>query len=205
VYAVFGLLLLAAVVPAASELTMLYAGAVAAGAVGHAKVFGTTGTGAYVALVVAGILGNTLGAAIGWWVGDLGGRPLILRYRRFLHVDEAKLDRTERRFERFGIWFVPFGFALPVLRSFVAIPAGIFRVPFGRFLALAVVGISAFCFALAGAGWALGTSYSHARHPLRYLDYVVVAGVVLLVAYLILRWWRRRSSTMETPRADSAG
>jgi membrane protein DedA with SNARE-associated domain len=188
------------VIPAASELTMLYAGAVAAGAFGgHTKVLGTTGAGAYVALVVAGILGNTLGAAIGWWIGDLGGRPLILRYRKFLHVDEAKLDRTERRFERYGLWFVPLGFALPVLRSFVAIPAGIFRVPFGRFLPLAAVGIAVFCFALGGAGWALGSSYSHARHPLRYLDYVVVAGIVLAVAYFLYRWATRIRTRAEDP------
>ena len=179
---------------------MLYAGAVAAGAIGgHTKILGMTGAGAYVALVVAGILGNTLGAAIGWWIGDLGGRPLILRYRRFLHVDEAKLDRTEQRFERYGLWFVPLGFALPVLRSFVAIPAGIFRVPFGRFLPLAAIGIAVFCFALGGAGWALGSSYSHARHPLRYLDYVVVAGIVVAVAYFLYRWTTRMRARAEDP------
>jgi membrane protein DedA with SNARE-associated domain len=181
---------------------MLYAGAVAAGAFGgHTTVLGMTGAGAYVALALAGLLGNVVGAAIGWWIGDLGGRPLLLRFRTIFHVDEAKLDRTERRFERFGLWFVALGFALPVVRSFVAIPAGIFRVPFWRFLALAAVGIAVFCFALAGAGWALGSSYAHARHPLRYLDYVVAAGIVLAVAYLLIRWWKRRTTRIG-PRAE---
>src|ERR1041385_545893 len=91
VYAVFGLLVLAAVIPAASELVMLYAGALAAGAFAgaHVVVFGNAvhsrGAG-YVAMAVAVALGNLVGASIGWFVGDYGGRPLLERYGRGIHV-----------------------------------------------------------------------------------------------------------------------
>jgi len=193
IYAVFGLLILAAVVPVASELVMLYAGAVAGGAFAGVAVhvFGTvvhSHAWGYVAMAHAGTLGNTVGAAVGWWIGVRGGRPLLHRYGSFIHVSDAKLDRAERWFDRFDDWAVPLGLATPLVRSFVAIPAGIVRVPFRRFLVLSLLGSAVFCFGLGAAGWALGTAYTHAHHALRYADYVVGAGVVALAAYLVYRW-----------------
>jgi membrane protein DedA with SNARE-associated domain len=199
IYAVFGLLVLAAVIPVASELVMLYAGALAGGAFAGVSVhvFGTavhSHAWGYAAVAVAGTLGNVVGAAIGWAIGVRGGRPLLHRYGRYVHVSDAKLDRAERWFDRFDDWAVPIGLATPLVRSFVAIPAGIVRVPFQKFLALALLGSAAFCFGLGAAGWALGTAYTHAHHALRYADYAVGAGVVLLVAYLLARVTRRRVS-----------
>jgi len=195
IYAVFGLLVLAAVIPVASELVMLYAGAVAGGAFAgiYVHVFGTevhSHAWGYVAVAVAGSLGNLAGAAIGWWIGDLGGRALILRYGRFFHVSEAKLDRAERWFDRYDDWAVPLGLATPLVRSFVAIPAGIVRVPFPRFLVLALAGSAVFCFGLGAAGWALGTAYTHAHDALGYVDYVAAAGIVALAAYVVHRGLR---------------
>jgi len=203
VYAIFGLMAAAAVVPAASELVMIYGGALASGALAaHVHLFGhelRTPAWAYVTVAVTGLLGNTLGAAIGWAVGAVGGRPLVLRYQRVLHVDEAKLDRTERWLDTRGSAFVLVGFALPVLRSFVAIPAGIAKMDFPRFLPAAVLGCTAFCFGLAGGGWALGTGYHRLQHDLRYLEIAVVVGVLLAAAYWVLR---RRRSTRLAPRAE---
>jgi membrane protein DedA with SNARE-associated domain len=202
IYAVFGLLVLAAVIPVASELVMLYAGAVAGGAFAGVSVhvFGAdvhSHVWGYVAVALAGTVGNLVGATIGWWIGDAGGRAIVQRYGRFLHVSEAKLDRAERWFDRYDDWAVPIGLATPLARSFVAIPAGIVRVPFAKFLGLALLGSAVFCFGLGAAGWALGTAYTHAHHVLGYADYVVGAGIVLLVAYFLYRWAtvnRRRAS-----------
>jgi membrane protein DedA with SNARE-associated domain len=190
VSAVFLLMIAAALVPVGSELVMLYAGAVAGGAFAHATVhlFGSSiGSHfwAYVAFAVAGLLGNVIGCGIGWWIGDLGGRALLHRYGRYIHVTDAKLARAEARFDRYDDWAVPVGLAVPLLRSFVAIPAGIVRVPFAKFLILSLAGCAIFSFGLAGAGWALGTAYTNAHHDLRYVEYAVVAGLLLLAAYLV--------------------
>src|SRR5438552_3782233 len=171
IVAVFALMALAAVVPAASELTMLYGGALASGALaGHVALFGHrfgSGASAYVALVVAGVAGNTGGAIGGWAIGRYGGRPLLERYGRYLHVTPERIDRAERWFARFGRVAVPFGFATPVIRSFVAIPAGFSEMRLARFLPLAAVGILAFCAALAGIGWAVGASWHSAHTAVR--------------------------------------
>jgi membrane protein DedA with SNARE-associated domain len=195
IYAVFALLVLAAVVPVASELVMLYAGALAGGAFAGVSVhvFGAdvhSHVWGYVAIAIAGTLGNLVGAAIGWWIGALGGRAVVQRWGRFIHVSEAKLDRAERWFERYDDWAVPLGLATPLARSFVAIPAGIVRVSFRKFLVLALLGSAVFCFGLGAAGWALGTAYTHAHNALGYADYVIGAGIVLVVAYLLVRWAR---------------
>ena len=208
IYAVFGLMIVAAVLPVASELVMLYAGAVASGSLtsAHVHVFGRSlaaGASAYVAVALAGLLGNVVGAAGGWWIGLRGGRGLLQRYGRLLHVSPQRVDRAERWFERFGMAAVPLGLATPLVRSFVAIPAGIARMPFGRYLALAAAGCAVFAFGLAGIGWAVGQSYSSAHHDLRYADYVVGAGVVLLAVYLV--WRKLRASTLKNRASDPAG
>jgi membrane protein DedA with SNARE-associated domain len=202
VVAVFTLLVAAAVFPAASELVMLYAGAVAAGAFAdtHVVVFGhavSSHAGAYVAIAIAGVAGNLVGATIGWAIGDYGGRPLLERHGRFLHVTPAKLDRAERWFDRHGALAVLLGFAAPIVRSFVAIPAGIARVPFVRFIVLALVGCALFCFAFAGIGWGVGSKYGSVR---RYVDYIALVAIVLGVAYLA--WSRVRSTRLARGRAS---
>jgi len=203
--AVFALMAVAAVLPAASELTMLYGGALASGALaGHVGIGGHhfgAGISAYLAVVVAGLAGNVAGAVVGWAIGLYGGRALVERHGRYLHVTPERIDRAERWFAQFGPVAVPLGFATPLVRSFVAIPAGFSEVPLRRFVPLAVVGIAVFCAALGGIGWAVGASWHAARHDLRYVDYAVVAGVVLLAAYVVLR--RRRSITMARRASDS--
>jgi membrane protein DedA with SNARE-associated domain len=205
VYAVFGLMAAAAVVPAASELVMVYAGAIASGAVsGHVILFGDrihSHAWAYVTVAVAGVLGNTLGAGVGWVIGAFGGRPLLERYGKWLHVTPKRMDRAETWFDRFGPVAVPLGFAAPVIRSFVAIPAGLFREALAQFLPLAALGSAAFCFGLAAGGWALGSSYNSLHDA---LTYVGIALVVCLVAAIGVVWYRKRSSTMSRRAEDSA-
>ncbi len=89
---------------------------------------------------------------------------------------------------------MPLGFATPVVRSFVAIPAGMFEVPFPRFLLSALGGIAAFCVAIAGIGWAAGSSWHTARHDLQYVEIAVAAAVVLVLVVLLVR--HRRSFNM---------
>ena len=206
IVAVFLLMAVAAVLPAASELTMLYGGALASGALaGHVGIFGhdfAAGISAYVALIVAGVAGNTVGGIGGWAIGHFGGRPLVERHGRLIHVTPARMARAERWFERFGPVAVPLGFATPLVRSFVAIPAGFSEVRLRRFIPLSAVGILAFSAVLAGIGWAVGARWHTARHYVDYVEYAIVAGIVLFAAYLSVR--RRRSITMARRVSDSS-
>ena len=200
VYAVFALMLLSAVIPAASEVVMLYGGAVAAGAFAgtHVVVFGNQiakGAWAYIAMAVAGVLGCWLGALLGWAIGAFGGRPFLERHGRWLHVTPHKLDRAHRWFERFGPVTVAVGLSVPVARSFVAIPAGIARLELRRFAPLALIGCIPFCFGLGGAGYALGSHWGRVHSAFRYVDYAVVAGAVAVALYVVLR---RRSTRLSS-------
>jgi membrane protein DedA with SNARE-associated domain len=206
-YAIFGLMALDAVFPAASEAVMVYAGALAAGAFANQDVvlFGTTigqGWRAYVAVALAGTIGYTVGAIIGWAIGLYGGRPYLERHGRWLHLDEEKLDRAERWFERWEDWAVFLGRLTPVIRSFVSIPAGVMEVPFVRYTLLTFAGSAIWCFGFAGVGLALGASWEDFQHASHYVDYLVVAAVVAAVAWLV---WRRVRNRRRRVAEDSPG
>src|SRR5436305_848923 len=179
-----------AVFPAGSEIVMLYGGALASGALTHSlNVFGTHQTGftAYLAIAFAGTLGYLVGSIAGWWIGLHGGRPLVEERGRWLHLTPARLDRAERWFERWEGWAVLVGRITPVARSFISIPAGVFKMPFRRYNVLTLVGNTIWCSAIAGAGWGLGSSYERFSHGFRYVEYAVVLLIVAVVAYALLR------------------
>src|ERR687898_1545892 len=163
-YAVFLLMLVDAVLPAASEIVMLYAGAVAAGAFAGQSVilFGErieSTPWAYIAMAGAGTIGYLGGSILGWGLGRYGGRPYLERHGRWLHVTPAKLDRADAWFERYGDKAVFFTRMIPVVRSFSSIPAGIAEMPLGRYTLLTFLGTIPWCFGIAGAGLALGTGW----------------------------------------------
>jgi membrane protein DedA with SNARE-associated domain len=203
-WAVFILMAIDAVFPAASELVMVYGGALASGALVHEIiVFGqpTSGFWAFVAVVLAGTLGYLAGAIGGWAIGFYGGRPFLERHGKLLHLNKEKLDRAERWFERWEDKAVLFGRVTPVVRSFVSIPAGVFETPLGRYTVLTAIGSLAWCLFFAGIGWGLGASWDSFHHRFEYVEYALVAALVLLVGYWLIR--RRRSITMARS-ADSS-
>jgi membrane protein DedA with SNARE-associated domain len=198
VYAVFALMALDAVFPAASEVVMVYAGALAAGSFAGQDVvlFGWTidpGAGAYLVMVAAGILGYQLGSIAGYGIGYGGGRPFLERYGRWLHLSHERLERAERWFTRWEGRAVFLGRITPVARSFVSIPAGLFRAPFTLYNTMTLAGNALWCFVFAGIGYGLGESYARFDDAFRYVEYVIVAGIVLGGALLV---WRRRSTKL---------
>ena len=207
VYAVFLLMAIDAVFPALSELVMLYAGAVAAGVFPSAHgvtLFGSHvgfGVGAFVVLALAGTLGYFVGALVGWGIGRYGGRPLLEQRGRWFHLSSERLDRAEAWFGRWGNLGVLVGRLTPVVRSFVSIPAGIFEMRLLPYTVLTLVGSAVWAFAFAGAGYGLGHSYRGFDHGFHYVEYAVVAGVLLLLAYLV---YRRRAVAKVAPRADDS-
>ena len=195
-YAVFAIMALDALLPVGGELTMLYAGALAAGAISgqHPVLLGhqlQTGLESYLVLATAGTLGYLLGSLIGWAIGRWGERSLLERHGRWLHLKPENLERAERWFDRHGRAAVFLGRLTPVVRSFISIPAGALGSPLRPYTLLTLAGSAIWCFGFAAVGWALGSSYEQVHHAFRYVDVLAVAGVVAaLAAMLVLR--RRR-------------
>jgi membrane protein DedA with SNARE-associated domain len=197
-YAVFAVMAVDALLPVGGELVMLYAGALAAGAIaGHEPVLlgwhPATGLEAYVVLALAGTLGYLLGSLIGWEIGRRGGRPLLERHGRRLHLDDDNLARADAWFERWGDGAVFVGRVTPIVRSFISIPSGALGSPLGRYTTLTLAGSAIWCFGFAAAGWALGNGYERLHHRTRFADYaVVLLALVAGVAAVLVHRRRRR-------------
>ena len=196
VYAVFLLMAIDAVFPAASELVMVYAGALASGAFAsqHVVLFGhqiDSGFWAFLTMALAGTLGYLVCSIVAWWIGRRGGRPFVERHGRLLHLGPERLARAERWFDRHDRWAVLLGRITPVVRSFVSIPAGVFGMPFWPYVWLTAIGSAIWAFALAGIGYAFGSNYERFHHA---FDLVLVAGAALLALYLVFRWFSRLRS-----------
>src|SRR5436190_3726912 len=179
--AVFVLMAVDAVLPAGGELVMLFAGALAAGAIsGHPA-------SSLPAAIAAGTLGYLFGSLAGWAIGRVGGRPFIERHGRWLHLGPQRFHRAERWFERWGSAFVLLGRLTPLVRSFVSIPAGALEYRFAPYVALTFVASLLWCAAFGIAGYALGTHWDSVHHAFRYADYAALVVLVAVVATLLVR------------------
>lgn len=204
-YAVFGLMLVDALLPAASEAVMVYAGALAAGTFAgqHVVLFGwevPAGFQGYAAVALAGTFGYLVGSLAGWGIGAAGGRPLLERHGAWFHLDAGKLARAEAWFDRWGDWAVLLGRVTPVVRSFISIPAGVFRSPLHRYVWLTLLGSAAWAFALAGAGWALGESWQTFHDRFRYADYAAAGALAAGIAVLAWKLRGRRRGGKDAAR-----
>jgi membrane protein DedA with SNARE-associated domain len=178
--AVFGLMLLeSACIPVPSEVIMLYAGyLVSVGKLG------------LVAAVAAGVLGNLAGSLIAWWAGSAGGRDLILRYGRYIHVTESRLGMADRWFARYGERTVLISRCLPLVRTFISLPAGIAKMPLRRFALYTTVGCVPWVLGLTLLGDAVGKNWETLHSRLAFLDYGIAAAIVAGLAWLAVRWRR---------------
>jgi membrane protein DedA with SNARE-associated domain len=186
--AVFAVMAIDAVLPVGGELTMLLAGALAAGALGGG---GREGLPEYLLLSLAGTFGYLAGSVAGWWVGGRGGRELIERRGRWLHLGPERFARAETWFNRHGTMAVFLGRLTPLVRSFISIPAGVLGFPLRPYVALTTAASAIWCFAFAGAGWALGSNWDQVHHAFRFADIAAVVAV-LVAAGVALRTQGRR-------------
>jgi membrane protein DedA with SNARE-associated domain len=204
-WAVFALMAIDAVLPVASELIMLYAGALASGALTHdLVVFGTERSGfdAFLAVSLAGSIGYLVGSIGGWAIGLYGGRPFLEKRGRWFHLSPARMEKAERWFDRWDDWAVFIGRLTPLARSFISIPAGVFEHPLLRYTVLTAIGSAIWAFGFAAAGYAMGANWETFHHAFRYVEYMIAAGILIVAVYLVVRW--RRSSTMGRRATDSA-
>ncbi len=140
-------------------------------------------------VATAGALGCNLGSAVAYWIGAYGGRPLIDRFGRYVLLSRADLDRTTRFFERYGSATVLVGRLLPVVRTFIALPAGIARMPQLRFHVYTFLGSWPWCFALAYVGAKLGDRWNNdPRFKEIFHRFHVAVELVLLLGILWFLW-----------------
>jgi membrane protein DedA with SNARE-associated domain len=195
--AVFVLMLAeSALIPIPSEATMLFAGfAVGAPAESaahhHLTLFG---------IVAAGVLGNLVGSWIAYGVGRAGRLELVERHGRWLHLKPSHLARADRWFERYGDATVFFSRMLPIIRTFISLPAGVAKMPFVRFTVFTLLGCVPWVLGLALAGEAVGSNWQDVRKGFEYVDYAIVALVVAGVVYAVVRVRRGRQ-----PATDATG
>ncbi|MEA2300841.1 MAG: hypothetical protein QOE44_1376 [Solirubrobacteraceae bacterium] len=189
--AIFVLMTLeSACIPIPSEATMLFAGFAVADAAAtgghHLTLLG---------IVAAGVLGNLVGSWIAYAVGYFGRIELLEKHARKLHIKPAQLARADAWFERYGDVSIFFSRMLPVIRTFISLPAGVARMPFWRFTLLTLLGCVPWVLALALIGQGVQSRWIDWKDKLAYVDYLIVAAVLLGIAYAIVQWRRNRAAT----------
>ncbi len=189
--AVFLLMALeSACLPVPSEAIMLFAGSSVAA--GELTLFGA---------IAAGVLGNLVGSWIAYAVGYYG-RIDLLEKNKLIHISPKHLKWADDWFERYGDATVFFSRMLPIVRTFISLPAGVAKMPFWRFTTLTLLGCVPWVTALALIGKSVGDNWEEWREHLHYLDYLVLAAIVVGLAYLIVR--RRRGGGSGGEEASSA-
>ena len=148
-----------------------------------------------------GALGNTIGSIIAYYVGAWGGRPMLERYGRFVFITRRELDWADRWFGRYGERAVFISRLLPVIRTFISVPAGVARMNILRFTALTFAGSYPWSFGLAWAGFALGENWERLSGWFRPVSIPIAVAVALLIAFFLYR--RIRELLRERPAALS--
>jgi membrane protein DedA with SNARE-associated domain len=187
-----------ACIPVPSEAIMLFAGFSVSE--GEMTLFG---------IVAAGVLGNLVGSWIAYGVGYFARLDLLER-NRLIHVSPKHLKWADDWFGRYGDATVFFTRMLPIIRTFISLPAGVAKMPFWRFTAFTLAGCVPWVLMLALIGRSVGDNWEEWRHNLGYLDYVVLAAIVGGAVYLLVRRRRRGDEESageggEPARAESGG
>jgi membrane protein DedA with SNARE-associated domain len=174
-----------ACIPLPSELIMPFSGYLV-----------STGRFNLLLVATAGAIGCNLGSTVAYAIGNYGGRALIERWGAYVLIDRGELARVDRFFARYGNIAVLIGRLLPVIRTFIALPAGVARMPRLKFQIYTFLGSWPWCYALAYIGFKLGERWNsdpRLREVLHRFDALVVAAIILGVGWYAWRHWRRRS------------
>jgi membrane protein DedA with SNARE-associated domain len=185
-----------ACIPIPSEVVMLFAGFVVADPGQSASHHHLT----IVGVVLVGLAGTMVGSWVTYAVGRGGRLELLERHGAKVHMGPSQIDRADRWFQRYGEATVLFGRMVPLLRAFVSLPAGIAKMPLARFTVFSLLGAIPWTLGLALAGHALGSDWTSVRKGFEYVDYAVVALIVVGIVYAIVRVRRGRQ-----PATDAAG
>jgi membrane protein DedA with SNARE-associated domain len=174
-----------ACIPVPSEVVLLFAGFAAADPSQSASHHSLTILG----IVIAAMAGSMVGSWAAYYVGRAGRIELLHEHGAKLHIGPAQIDRADRFFKRYGDATVCFGRLIPFVRAFVSLPAGISGMKVVRFSVLTFIGSLPWVIAITVAGYEVGGDWTQIRSGFEYLDYVIVAAIVVGIAYAV---WRRR-------------
>jgi membrane protein DedA with SNARE-associated domain len=186
-----------ACIPIPSEVVMLFAGFAVADPGQSASHHHLTMVG----IVLAGLLGTMVGSWATYAIGRGGRLELFERHGAKLHMGPTQIERGDQWFQRHGEAAVLFGRVIPVVRAFVSLPAGVARMPLGRFTVFSLIGAFPWVLGLALAGHALGNDWTSVRKGFEYVDYVIVALIVAGIVYALVRRRRARRDAA----ADAVG
>ena len=179
-------------VPIPSEVTFGFAGVLAAQ--GHLNI---------VAVIVVGTIAELIGSMVSYGIGRVGGRPFVRRTGRYLLITHADIDRAERFFTGRGVWAVPLGRCLPVVRSFVSVVAGFVEVPVALFAFLSLIGTAVWVTVISLVGYGVGNAWNKVNHDISLAGYGIVAiAVVAIAAFVFYRLRELRKEEHE--EADEA-
>lgn len=184
-----------ACIPLPSEIIMPFAGYLV-----YTKQPTLTGPLTLMGVAIAGAIGCNIGSAVAYWIGAWGGRPFIARYGRYVLLNQRDVDHAERLFARYGFVTVFIGRLLPVVRTFIALPAGIARMSQVRFHLYTFLGSLPWCYVLAYAGVRLGRAWdTDPRFQAAYHRYQLAIEVIIVAAFLWFVWthWKNRTRTDE--------
>src|SRR5215468_762595 len=183
-------------VPIPSEITFGFAGVLAGE--GHLNI---------VLVIVIGTIAELLGSFVAYGIGRVGERPLVSRFGRYLLITQADIDRAERFLAGRGVWAVPVGRALPVVRTFVSIVAGFTKVPPLLFGVLSLIGTAVWVTLISLIGYGVGSAWQSVAHGLAVAGYVIFAlAVVGIAAFIVYRVREvRREGQHPAPPGEGRG
>jgi membrane protein DedA with SNARE-associated domain len=177
-----------ACIPIPSEATMLFAGFNLSPEATHPARY------TLVTLTLVGVVANVVGSWIAYAIGYYGRVELLEKHGGRLHISKKHIDQADRWFARWGEATVFFSRMLPIVRTFISLPAGVARMPFWRFTLFTFLGCVPWVFMLAFVGKQAGDHWTDWKDSLHYVDYAVLALIVLGIVYLLVRRWRRRGA-----------
>lgn len=196
-----------ACIPLPSELIMPYAGAMTDPAIAAelGRTYGVTlPVFGLMLAAIAGAVGCNLGSELAYWVGAKGGRPAIEKYGRRLLVSKKEIALADRWFERYGEWIIFFARLMPVVRTFIAFPAGVARMNRTKFHVFTFAGSLPWCYGLAYVGQRLGTELTKETSPLKHwmhrLDAIIGVAIVAAAVYFV----RSRVRVYKQYKAEAA-
>jgi membrane protein DedA with SNARE-associated domain len=173
-----------ACIPLPSEIIMPFSGYLV-----------TTGEFTMWKVTLAGAVGNVIGSIVAYYAGVWGGRPFVERYGPYVLLSRRDLETADRWFARYGEAAVFFSRLLPVVRTFISLPAGIARMNFPRFVIFTFIGALPWCYVLAYVGVAMGERWDQLRQYFHQFDIVIGLCLALATGYFLWSHWPRRAAT----------